>query len=125
MSPDITVSTLAFKLIYSDKNGSLRRETSRGVSTPTEILIKHEDYVDSKTKLAGKRSLVRVDYYMAMTGGAISPVSLYVVLAAPTDPLATAAVNTAIEAMLVNLLHGTTNTSGLDLQLAILSNKEQ
>jgi hypothetical protein len=125
MNNDITVSTLSFKLIYSDKTGSLRRETSRGASLPTEILIKHEDYVDSKTKVSGKRTLVRIDYYMTMTDGVIRPVSLYSVLAAPGDPLVTAAIVTSIEAMLVNLLHGTTNTNGLDLEGEILSNKEQ
>lgn len=125
MNSDITVSGLAYKLIYSDKTGSLRRETSRGASLPTELLIKHEDYVDSKTKVSGKRSLVRFDHYMTMTDGVIRPVSLYSVLAAPGDPLVTAAVVTAVEAQLVNLLHGTSNTSGLDLEGEILSNKEQ
>jgi hypothetical protein len=125
MNADITVSTLSFKLIYSDQNGSLRRETSRGVNTPTEILIKHQDYVDSATKVAGKRSLVRVDYYMTMTDGVVRPVSLYVVLARPSDPLVTQSIITSVEAMLVNLLHGTSNTSGLDLQDEILSNREQ
>lgn len=125
MNNNLTISTLAFNLIYSDKTGSLRREISRGASLPTELIIKHDDYIDSKTKVKGKRSLVRLDYYMTMTDGVIRPLSLYVVLAAPTDPLVTQAVITSVEAMLVNLLHGTTNTSGLDLQDEILSNKEQ
>jgi hypothetical protein len=125
MTSDITVSTLAFKLIYSDKTGSLRREVSRGVNTPTEISIKHQDYVDSTTKMVGKRSLVRIDYYMTMTDGIIRPVSYYAVLARPSDPLVTQAIITSIEAMLTNLLHGTSNASGLDLQDEILSNLEQ
>jgi len=115
MNNDITVSGLAFKLIYSDKTGSLRRETSRGTSLPTELLIKHEDYVDSKTKVPGVRTLVRLDYYMTMTDGVIRPVSLYVVCSKPSDPLVTSGIVTSLEAMLVNLLHGITNTSGLDL----------
>jgi len=125
MNNNLTVSTLAFNLIYSDQNGSLRREISRGASLPTELLIKHQDYVDSTTKVAGKRTLVRLDYYMTMTDGVIRPVSLYTVLARPTDPLVTAGINTALEAMMVNLLHGTTNTSGLDLETEIFSNGEQ
>lgn len=125
MTSDITVSTLAFKLIYSDKTGSLRRETSRGASLPTEILIKHSEYVDSSTKQAGHRTLVRVDYYMTMTDGVIRPVSLYAVLARPDDPLVTQTIISSIEAMLVNLLHGTTNTNGLGLEDEILSNREQ
>jgi hypothetical protein len=126
MTSDITVSTLAYKLIYSDKtDGSLRRETARGASLPTELSIKHSDYVDSKTKVSGKRTLVRLDHYMTMTDGVIRPVSFYCVLARPDDPLVTAAIITALEAQMVNLLHGTTNTSGLDLEGEILSNREQ
>lgn len=125
MNNNLTVSSLAFNLIYSDKSGSLRREVSRGVSTPTELLIKHEPYVDSKTKVSGIRTLVRLDYYMTMTDGVIRPLSFYCVLAQPSDPLVTAAIITAVEAMMMNLLHGTTNTSGLDLEGEILSTKEQ
>ena len=125
MNNDLTISTLAFNLIYSDKTGSLRREISRGVSIPTELLIKHDDYVDSKTKVPGKRSLVRLDYYMTMTDGVIRPLSLYTVLAAPTDPLVTQSIISSVEAMMVNLLHGTTNTNGLGLEDEILSNKQQ
>lgn len=125
MNSNITVSGLAFNLIYSDKTGSLRREISRGASLPTELLIKHQDYVDSATKVAGRRTLVRFDYYMAMTDGVIRPVSYYAVLAAPTDPLVTSTITDGLENMMTNLLHSSTNTSGLDLQTEILGNKEQ
>lgn len=126
MNDNLTVSGLAFNQIYSDKtDGSLRRESSRGASLPTELLIKHQDYVDSVTKVPGKRTLVRFDHYMTMTDGVIRPVSLYTVLARPTDPLVTASIITALEALMVNLLHGTTNTNGLDLEGEILSNREQ
>jgi hypothetical protein len=125
MNADITVSTLSFKTIYSDQSGSLRRETSRGASLPTEILIKHQDYIDSRTKVPGKSTLVAVDYYMTMTDGVIRPVRLQTVLRRPEDPLVTQAIISSIEAMLVNLLHGTTNTNGLGLEDEILSNREQ
>lgn len=125
MDNNLTVSTLTFNLVYSDKTGSLRRETSRGATLPTEILIKHQEYVDSGTKQPGVRTLVRVDYYMTMTDGIIRPVSLYAVLARPNDPLVTSTIINSIEAMMVNLLHGTSNTSGLDLREEILTNREQ
>lgn len=125
MDNNLTVNTLAFNLVYSDKDGSLRREISRGASLPTELSIKHQPYVDSATKKAGKRTVVRIDYYMTMTDGAIQPVSMYTVLAAPTDPLVTAAITNAMSAMLVNILHGTTNTNGLDLKDEVFANKEQ
>jgi predicted membrane-bound spermidine synthase len=126
MDSNLTVNTLAFNLVYSDRvDGSLRREISRGASLPTELLIKHQNYVDSKTKVAGKRSVLRIDYYMALTGGVIAPVSMYTVLAAPTDALVTAGITNAMSAMLVNVVHGTTNTNGLDLKDEIFANKEQ
>jgi hypothetical protein len=125
MTSDITVSGLAYKLIYSDKTGSLRREVARGATLPTELQIKHAEYVDSATKKAGVRTLTRFDHYMTMTDGKIEPVSLYLVLARPNDPLVTAAIITALEAQMVNLLHGTTNTNGLDLEGEILSVREQ
>jgi len=62
---------------------------------------------------------------MTMTDGIIRPVSLYAVLSRPNDPLVTSTIINSIEAMLVNLLHGTSNTSGLDLREEILSNREQ
>lgn len=125
MNADITVSGLAFKLIYSDKDGSLRREISRGVSEPTEITIQHRAYLDTRTKVPSKSTTVRVDYYVTMTDGVVRPVSLQTVLRHPDDVIVTAGIITAIEAMLVNLLHGTTNTSGLDLEGEIFSNGEQ
>jgi hypothetical protein len=125
MNNNITVSGLAYNLVYSDKAGSLRREIARGATLPTELLIKHQDYVDSATKQPGSRTLVRLDHYMTMTDGVIRPVSLYLVLARPTDPLVTAAIIEALEAQMVNLLHSATNTSGLDLVTEILANREQ
>jgi hypothetical protein len=62
---------------------------------------------------------------MAMTDGIILPFSYYSVLTRPDDPLVTAALIVGLQAQMTNLMHGTTNTAGLDLQTAILSNREQ
>lgn len=125
MNSNITVSGLAYNLVYSDKSGSLRREISRGANLPTELLIKHQDYVDSTSKMPGIRTLVRFDHYMTMTDGNIRPQSLYLIRATEVDPLVTAAIIESLEAQMVNLLHSTTNTSGLDLVTEILANREQ
>jgi hypothetical protein len=122
---NLTVSALAFNNAWSDKTGSERRETSRGANLPTVLSIKHQDYVDSATKVPGKRSVVRLDYYMTMTDGIIRPVSLYVVCAAPTDPLVTTTITNTMCDYLVNLLHGTTNTNGLGLRDEIFGDKLQ
>jgi len=108
MDSNPTINGLNYSLIYSDKTGSLRREIARGASLPTELLIKHQDYVDSATKVAGRRSVVRFDHYMTMTDGAIRPVSLYVVLAAPKDALVGMSVIQALADQVINLLAGTT-----------------
>lgn len=125
MDANLTINTLSFNTVYSDKSGSLRRDTSRGANLPTELLIKHQDYIDSTTKKPGKRSVIRFDYYMVMTDGVIRPVSYYAVCAKPTDPLVTVSVTNALEALLTNLMHSSTNTSGLDLKDEILGNGEQ
>jgi hypothetical protein len=125
MDANLTINALSFNTVYSDKSGSLRRDTSRGANLPTELLIKHQDYIDSTTKKPGKRSVIRFDYYMAMTDGVIRPVSYYAVCAKPTDPLVTVSITNALEALLTNLMHSATNTSGLDLKDEILGNGEQ
>lgn len=125
MNSNITVSGLAYNLVYSDKSGSLRREISRGANLPTELLIKHQEYTDTASKMPGIRTLVRFDHYMTMTDGNIRPQSLYLVRATEVDPLVTAAIIESLEAQMVNLLHSTTNTSGLDLVTEILANREQ
>jgi len=126
MNADLTISTLSFKTIYSDQSGSLRREVSRGINTPTELLIKHQDYVDSATKLPGKRHLTRFDYYVNASGNIVVPISIYSVAAVPTDVNITAAMVDSINQMLNNLLFAATgNTSGLNLNNAISVAGEQ
>jgi hypothetical protein len=126
MNADLTISTLAYKMRYSDQTGSERREVSRGATLPTNLLIKNQAYVDSATKLAGTRTLVRFDHHMAISSGIIVPAaSLYLVSARLNDPLVTASIIESLEAQMVNLLHGTSNTNGLDLVTEILVNGEQ
>jgi hypothetical protein len=124
MTSDITVDTLAFKLVYSDKNESVRTEVSRGVNLPTKISIKHQDYVDSATKLPGKRSLLRADRYIQLTSEAvIAPVSAYVVVTAPNSASVTSTDILAVVQHLVSVLQE--DDSGLDLMDEIFVNREQ
>lgn len=74
MNADLTVSTLAFKQTYSDKDGSLRRETSRGANLPETMAIKHQKYTDSLTKKPGRQSALIFERYEAATDGAIVPI---------------------------------------------------
>lgn len=78
-----------YVLIYSDKDsGSLRRKYGLPASLGIEMSIKHTDYVDSKTKVSGKRHVVRLDKFVAIdAAGTIAPVSTYVVCAVPESTI--------------------------------------
>jgi hypothetical protein len=126
MNADLTINTLAFKTVYSDQSGSLRREVSRGPNLPTELQIKHQDYTDSATKLPGKRTVVRFDRFVAHSNGTIVPVSAYAVIAVPTDTNITATdINAVCQHLNNSLFAATGNTSGLDLADDIAVNGEQ
>jgi hypothetical protein len=61
MNADLTFNTIVFKKSFDEKDGSERRSTARGINTPDVMSIKSQDYVDSATKLPGKRYTARVD----------------------------------------------------------------
>lgn len=125
MNNDITVKTLNFNLVFSDEAGSLRRETSRGVSLPTEITVRHQDIVDSATKLPTKRSVLRIDRTIAGTSGSPIVVSAYLVVAVPKDPIVHST-NDVLEviAELAEMIK-TDGTTHLDLADNIFVNGEQ
>jgi len=125
MNATLTLNTLTFTQGPSTESGSIRREISRGVNLPEILTIKHQDYVDSKSKIPGTRSVVRLDRYVEVTDGRVVPVSAHVVVSVPADANIVTADVTACVDRLVNLLHGATNTSGLDLKSAIFASKEQ
>jgi len=116
MNANLTIDTLTFTQKYSDKAGSERREISRGVNLPEVLSIKHSDYVDSATKKAGVRTVLREDYYVSLSDGQICPVSAYLVVAVPTDINVTSAhVTSAISRVVSCLRTAAQGTGGLDL----------
>lgn len=124
MTNDLTIATLSFVLRASDlKDGSERRETVRGVNLPTIMTIKHQDYIDSKTKRPGVRSVLRFDRHVSMADGSIEPVSMYLVAAIPTDANVTSTDITALNECIVGTIQE--DDSGLDKALAIFGSKEQ
>jgi hypothetical protein len=125
MNNNLTVKTLSYNLVYSDKDGSLRRETSRGVTLPSELTIRHQDYIDSSTKKAGKRSVVRIDRTVAGTDGTPIIVSAYLVVAVPIDPIVSSSSDVLeIVAELAEMIK-TDGTTHLDLADDIFVNGEQ
>lgn len=61
MNADLTFNSVVFKKSYDTKEESLRRSTARAINTPDDLIIKSQDYTDSKTKVSGTRYTVRVD----------------------------------------------------------------
>lgn len=61
MNADLTFNSVVFKKSYDSKDESLRQSTARGINEPDQLIIRSQDYVDSATKVAGKRYLIRVD----------------------------------------------------------------
>lgn len=130
MNADITLKSKAYKQVYSDKAGSLRRSTTDGATLPHTIRIAHSDAIDSRTKVPTRRSLMRVDMTHLDTGGVNPsplPVSVQIVVVkgkdsyAPSQASIELAVDTAIQA-----LTGTAaDASALDLTDEIFVNEEQ
>lgn len=85
MDNNLTISTLVFKHVFSDKDGSLRREVSRGINLPTEMSIRRQKYVDSVTKVPGTRTSLRFDKTVAGTDGKPVKVFANLVVGVPED----------------------------------------
>jgi hypothetical protein len=124
MNADLTISTLSFTQQYSDKTGSMRREISRGVSLPETMQIKHQSYVDSASKRAGRQSALIFEYNKATTDGEILPVVRGTLkLQVLTDP---AVGSTEILAVLERIISTIQeDDTGLDLGDNIFVNQEQ
>jgi hypothetical protein len=125
MDNNLTISTLAFDFGFSESAGSKRINISRGANLPDILTIRHQPYIDSKTKLSGTRSAVRIERHLLLSTGTIAPLHCTVVVAGPADTGVTSSDYDAVVAQMVNLLHGTTNTGGLDLKNEIFVGKQQ
>jgi len=125
MNANLTISTLSFNQTYSDKGGSERRETSRGVSLPEVMTVKHQDITDSATKKPATRSLVRFDRHVALTDGTIAPVSAYIVVQVPKDTAVVSSDILAVVARLAQVVSLATPVAGLELGPSVFVNKEQ
>lgn len=83
MTADLTFNTIAFKKTYDLKDESERQSTTRGVNTPDRLIIKSQDYVDSKTQVSGRRYTGRVDRVDTDANLAEINTSAYFVIAVP------------------------------------------
>jgi hypothetical protein len=83
MTADLTFNSVAFKKAFDEKDGSERRSITRGVNTPDVLSVKHQDYIDTKTKVKGRRHVVRVDRSDIDAAGVPYTSSVYVVMQIP------------------------------------------
>lgn len=84
MNADLTFNTIVFKKSFDLKGESERQSIARGVNTPDKLIIKGQEYVDSNTKVSGKRLTGRVDRYDIDAGLNKIVTSMYFVLAIPS-----------------------------------------
>lgn len=84
MNADLTFNTIVFKKSFDEKNGSERQSIARGINTPDKLVIKSQDYVDSATKVAGRRYTGRVDRIDLDANGVLINTSAYFVIAVPS-----------------------------------------
>lgn len=60
MNADLTFNSVVFKKSFDSPDLSLRQSTARAINTPDTMTIRSQDYVDSKSKISGRRHSVRV-----------------------------------------------------------------
>jgi len=84
MNADLTFNTIVFKKSFDTEDGSERRSTTRGINTPDLLVIRSQDYVDSKTKVSGRRYTARVDRTTIDANLAAITTSMYLVIAIPS-----------------------------------------
>lgn len=124
MITTLEVAGVTYTPIVSDKvTGSLFRDTSLGANLPREVTIRHQEYVDSKTKRPGRRSVLRLDRNVQMSDGTIAPVSCMIVAMVPKDVNVTNAIIADVIAITANA-HGS-HTDHTDIGLAVFRDAEQ
>jgi hypothetical protein len=123
MNADLTINSLTYKLAFSDKNGSERREVARGVNLPTVMTVRHEVAKNKTTGVAENRSVLRFDRMTAGAEGKILPVSAYLVVVVPQDPTIVSSDVTAVIENIIGTIQE--DDTGLDLADEIFVNREQ
>lgn len=99
MQADITLNSIGFAKSFDEKGKSIRQSIDRGINLPDQMTVQNQDYVDSATKLPGRRYLIRFDRWaINATTGERYCTSAYVVYQVPLA--ATGADSSAVVATL-------------------------
>lgn len=124
MNANLTIDTLTFNQNYSDKDGSLRTEVSRGVNLQERLRIKHRPYTDSRTKRPGTESVVQLERDQTLSDGtiAVGVLAQFKVSHLTDSGVASSDIIASVQ-RLISLLQE--DDLGLDLMDEIFVNKEQ
>lgn len=83
MTDSPTINSVVFTLAYKDKEESLRQSTARDINTPDKMIVRSQAYVDSVTKVPGRRYTLRFDRHDLDANNAKIVSSAYVVFMVP------------------------------------------
>lgn len=61
MDADLTFNSVVFAHAWDRENEHQRVSKARAINTPDYLIIKSQDYVDSKTQVSGRRYTIRID----------------------------------------------------------------
>jgi len=125
MDSNLTISTLTFTQQFSDKkDGSLRREVSRGMNLPELMYVKHQYVKDPATQLQKSQDVLIFEYVGALSDGTIAVLSRATLkVESLVDTAVTSAVVLANIERIVNTIQE--DDTGLDLADEIFVNKQQ
>lgn len=84
MNDSLTFNSIAHTKQYDIVGKGVRQSTARGINTPDVLTTQNQAYVDSATKVPGKRFTSRVDRHNVDANGTAYVVSFYVVAAIPS-----------------------------------------
>jgi hypothetical protein len=124
MNANLTIDTLAFNQTFTGKDGSERREVSRGVNLPEVMSVRHTATVDKKTGKSTVQSQLRFDRYMLSADGVtILPVRAVLTVYVPQDTGVVSSDVLAVVQRIVTTVQE--DDTGLDLADEIFVNREQ
>lgn len=131
MNADLTINTKVYTMASpgSSATGSVRKNVTLVSSVkPVTMTIKHQPYVDSATKVAGRRSVVRFDHTKIDAMGKTAVVSVYMVVAQPVgfvdpDMSVLTSVNSLVKHLCMTVCEDF--TGGLDLKDEIFDLEQQ
>lgn len=83
MNDSLTFNSIVHTKQYDNELRGVRQSSARGINTPDVLTVQNQAYIDSKTKVPGKRFTSRIDRHNVDTNGTPYVVSFYVVAAIP------------------------------------------